>query len=217
MRQARAIGELVATCRLWGGARRCLVAVSRFLRGFGARSALWARHSLLGSRNFPRLTLCEGAVLRGGGSEKFRGSTPCKGTPTEAHENLEIDPMQSRGAAASRRRQVRARRALRRYCHTSRNLTPCSPLGRRRLAAERCARRAPSRAPAQNLKINPMQSGGAAASSPPWCARTRTLQCFSNSLLNSLLSGNLLRCGAPRHARGPLAAISAHPAVPIGS
>jgi hypothetical protein len=171
MRRARAIGELVATCRLWGGARRCLVAVYRFLRRLGARSALWARHSLRGSRRLLRLTLCEGAVLRAGrGSEKFRGTTPCKGAPAGSHENLEINPMQSRGAAASRRRQVRARRALRRCSHTSRNLTPCSPLGRRRLAVERCARCAPSRAPAQNLKINPMQSGGAHPSA-----------CFANS------------------------------------
>jgi hypothetical protein len=47
MSNARAMSELVTRCRLWGGARRRLVAVYRFIRGLRARRELSAKHSLL--------------------------------------------------------------------------------------------------------------------------------------------------------------------------
>jgi hypothetical protein len=67
MSRARA-SELVARCRRWGGARRRLVAVYRFLRGFGARRELCAKHSLAGAhsllatRKFPARSGREFAV-----------------------------------------------------------------------------------------------------------------------------------------------------------
>jgi len=55
MSNARA-SELVARCRLWGGARRCVIAVYRFMRGLGARRALCdvaCAHFLLPAGKFP--------------------------------------------------------------------------------------------------------------------------------------------------------------------
>jgi hypothetical protein len=66
MSRVRLMSELVAACRLWGGARRRLVAVYRFLRGICARTALWARNSLPG-REIP----CSGRANSLLGVRKF--------------------------------------------------------------------------------------------------------------------------------------------------